>query len=38
MKADKGTCRFNPIFATDYNYKYIEMENFKIKVKEESAF
>ena len=38
MKADKGTCRFNPIFATDYNYKYIEMENYKIKVKEESAF
>ena len=38
MKADKGTCRFNPIFATDYSYKYIEMENYKISVKEESAF
>lgn len=38
MKADKGTCRFNPIFATDYSFKYIDMENYKISVKEESAF
>lgn len=38
MDADKGSCRYNPIFATDFNYKYIEMDNIKIKVKEESAF
>ena len=35
MNADKGTCRFNPIFATDYQYNPIPMKNNDIKIKEE---
>ena len=31
--ADLGTCRIEPIFATHYDYTYIEMEDFKIHVK-----
>ena len=38
MNADRSICRFNPIFATDWNYGIIEMENLKIKVEEEGAF
>lgn len=40
-KADLGICRINPLFATDYSYQLIEMENYKINViprNEESAF
>lgn len=32
-KSDKGTCRIEPIFATDYQYQIQEIEDFKIKVK-----
>lgn len=38
MSADKSTCRYNPIFATDFMYQLIDMENLKIKVEEESSF
>jgi len=38
MNADRSICRFNPIFATDWNYGIVEMENLKIKVEEEGAF
>ena len=31
-KADLGICRINPLFATDYNYELIEMEEYKINV------
>ena len=37
-KADRGTCRINPMFVTKWNYELIEMEDLKIKVEEESAF
>lgn len=37
MNADKGTCRFNPIFATDYQYKEIPMQNIEIKMKEQEV-
>jgi replicative DNA helicase len=37
-KADRGTCRINPMFVTKWNYELIEMEDLKIKVQEESAF
>ena len=30
--ADKGTCRYNPMFITNYNYELIEMKNLKINV------
>ena len=31
-KADLGTCRITPLFATTYNYELIEMEEYKINV------
>lgn len=31
-KADLGICRINPLFATDYNYQIIDMEDYKINV------
>ena len=36
LNADRGNCRFDPIFATDWNYHPIEMDNLKIAVEEES--
>ena len=40
-KADRGTCRINPIFVTSYNYELIDIEDLKINVTpriEASAF
>jgi replicative DNA helicase len=40
-KADRGTCRIDPIFVTNYNYELISIEDLKIKVTpkiEASAF
>ena len=37
-KADLGSCRINPMFATDYSYELIQMTDIQIKLKEESAF
>lgn len=31
-KADQGTCRVIPMFATDYNYQLIDLPDFKINV------
>lgn len=36
-RADLGTCRVQPMFATDYSYELIPMEDTKIEI-EESAF
>ena len=36
-KADLGTCRVEPMFATDWRYQLIEMDDFEIKV-EPGAF
>lgn len=36
--ADLGTCRIRPIFATDYNYNIVPIDDTCIKVEEESAF
>jgi len=36
-KADLGTCRIDPIFATDWQYHFKEMDDFKIEV-EPGAF
>lgn len=35
MIADKGTCRFDPVFATDYKGHYIEMEKTQITITNE---
>ena len=38
-KADRGTCRIEPIFVTDYQYKFIDIPVYKVNVKEpKSAF
>ena len=38
-KADLGTCRVEPIFVTDYQYKFIDVPVYKVNVKEsQSAF
>lgn len=40
-KSDRGTCRIDPIFVTNYNYELIDIEDLKIKVTpkiEASAF
>ena len=39
--ADRAICRFIPLFATDYQYKLIELTDLKIKINpkiEASAF
>jgi replicative DNA helicase len=35
---DLGTCRINPIFATNWSYELIQMEDFQIEVESESVF
>lgn len=37
-KADLGTCRVEPMFATTWDYELIQMDDIKIKVEEPSAF
>ena len=37
-KADLGTCRIKPMFATTYNYEIIQIDNLKILTTEPSAF
>lgn len=32
-KANRGICRIDPLFVTQYDYKLIEMDDFKINVK-----
>jgi hypothetical protein len=36
-KSNLGTCRVEPMFATDWRYQLIEMDDFEIKV-EPGAF
>lgn len=33
IRADKGTCRFDPLFCTDYDYNIIPIADTKIDVK-----
>ena len=37
-RANLGTCRVKPMFATGYDYGLIEMDDIKITLKEPSAF
>lgn len=37
-KANLGTCRIRPMFATGYDYEMIEMDDIKITLEEPSAF
>ena len=38
VNSNRGICRFNPIFVTDYGYQLVDMEDLKIKIQEPSAF
>lgn len=37
-KADLGTCRIRPMFATTWNYEIVPIEDLKIITEEPSAF
>ena len=37
-KANRGVCRIEPMFVTQWNYELIEMEDLHIKIADESAF
>jgi hypothetical protein len=38
-RANRGTCRIEPMFVTDYQYKLIDVPVYKVTVKEpQSAF
>ena len=40
-KEDRGTCRIIPMFATNYVYELVELEDLKIKIRQKpevSAF
>lgn len=37
-KAELGTCRIKPMFATDYYYELVEIKDLKINTSEPSAF
>ena len=37
-KANRGICRIEPMFVTKWNYELVEMEDLKIRIKDESAF
>lgn len=34
FKADRGTCRFEPLFVTNYQYELIDIQPLSVKVKE----
>lgn len=36
-KADLGTCRINPVFATDWRYQFLPLDDFDIRI-EQGAF
>lgn len=38
MKADPGSCRYDGMFCTDWNYKYIPVDDLKIQVQKPCAF
>ena len=33
-KSDRGTCRINPLFITDYQYELMDIPKTKIKIRE----
>lgn len=37
-RADLGTCRIKPMFATTYSYELIQIDDLKISLEPESAF
>ena len=37
-RANRGVCRIEPMFCTQWNYELIDMEDLKIKIADDSAF
>lgn len=37
-KADLGTCRIEPMFATTYNYELVQIDNMVVKVEDDSNY
>ena len=37
-KADLGCCRIKPMFATNYNYEIVSVDDIRLNVENESAF
>ena len=37
-RADLGTCRIEPMFATGWDYELIQMDDIKIELKEETPW
>lgn len=37
-RANKGTCRIEPMFVTNYQFELLEIDDLRVTVKEESAF
>lgn len=37
-RAQRGICRIEPMFATNYQYELIQIDDVRISIKEESAF
>lgn len=38
VNAQRGICRFNPVFVTKWTYELVDMEDLRIKVQDASAF
>jgi replicative DNA helicase len=38
MCADKGICRYNTVFVTTWDYRVVDIEDIKFKIKEEREF
>lgn len=38
INADKGICRYEGLFMTDFNYNLLDVPDIKIRVEDESAF
>lgn len=38
VNAQRGICRFNPVFVTKWTYELVDMEDLKIRIADASAF
>lgn len=38
VNAQRGICRFNPVFVTKWTYELVDMEDLKIRIQDQSAF
>lgn len=38
VNAQRGICRFNPVFVTKWTYELVDMEDLRIRIQDQSAF